>query len=65
MKTTVTPLGGLIFLCGQCPVLPDGTVIDGSVAEKTKLVCENAKNALEAAGSSLDKVVKVQVCHQA
>ncbi|KAJ3545209.1 hypothetical protein NM208_g2620 [Fusarium decemcellulare] len=61
MVTTAKPLNGLIFLCGQCPVLPDGTVIEGSVAQKTKLVCENAKNALEAAGSSLDKVVKVQM----
>ncbi|CAH0003692.1 unnamed protein product [Clonostachys byssicola] len=59
MVTTVRPLSGLVFLCGQCPVFPDGTVLEGTVEEKTRLVCENAKNALEAAGTSLDKVVKV------
>lgn len=61
MVTTVQPLSGLVFLCGQCPVFPDGTVLEGTVEEKTRLVCENAKNALEAAGTSLDKVVKVTV----
>lgn len=61
MVTIVKPIAGLIFLCGQCPVLPDSTVLEGTVAEKTHLMCQNTKAALEAAGSSLDRVVKVQV----
>ncbi|KAJ2993720.1 hypothetical protein NUW58_g73 [Xylaria curta] len=59
--TVVEPVQGLVFLCGQCPVLPDGTVIDGTPAEKTRQMCENAKHALEEAGTSLDKVIKVQM----
>lgn len=58
---TIKPITGLIFLCGQCPVLPDNTPLIGSVTEKTHLMCQNTQAALEAAGSSLDKVIKVQV----
>jgi len=39
-----------------------GELIVGSVAEKAHQVCKNAKTVLQAAGSSLDKVVKVTVC---
>lgn len=34
----------------------------GTIAEQTHVMCRNAKYVLEAAGSSLDKVVKVTVC---
>ncbi|KAJ3544816.1 hypothetical protein NM208_g2844 [Fusarium decemcellulare] len=59
MVTVEEPIKGFVFLCGQCPVLPDGTVFEGTVAEKTKLMCENTKAALEAAGTSIEKVIKV------
>ena len=36
-------------------------VIEGSVAEKTHLMCRNAATVLEAAGSSLEKAVKATV----
>ncbi|KAI8685230.1 hypothetical protein NCS55_00193400 [Fusarium keratoplasticum] len=59
MVTIDEPVKGFVFLCGQCPVLPDGTVFQGTVAEKTRLMCENTKNALEAAGTCIEKVIKV------
>lgn len=61
MVTIDEPVKGFVFLCGQCPVLPDGTVFQGTVAEKTRLMCENTKNALEAAGTCIEKVIKVIV----
>ncbi len=38
------------------------TLTEGSVADKTHQLCRNAATILEAAGSSLEKVVKVTVC---
>ncbi|KAI9044942.1 RidA family protein [Aspergillus affinis] len=38
--------------------LPNNTPLVDTVTEKTHLMCPNAKAALEAAGSSLDRVVK-------
>lgn len=51
-------LGNLVFLSGQTPLLPDGTLVEGDIAAQTRQVFANLKNVLEAAGSSLDHVVK-------
>ena len=51
-----------IFLAGQGPTNPEtGKVEYGDVASETKRTFENMKAILEAAGSSLDKVVKCNV----
>jgi 2-iminobutanoate/2-iminopropanoate deaminase len=54
--------GGLVFASGQIPLDPaTGQVIEGSIAEQTERVLNNLKAVLEAAGSSLDSVVKTTV----
>lgn len=53
-------LGELIFTSGQIPIGPDG-LISEDTAEQTRQCLENLKAVLEAAGSSLDKVVKTTV----
>ena len=54
--------GGFIFLAGQGPTNPaTGKVEYGDVTSETKRTFENMKAILEAAGSSLDKVVKCNV----
>lgn len=54
--------GDFIFLAGQGPTNPaTGKVEMGDVASETKRTFENMKAVLEAAGSSLDKVVKCNV----
>ena len=53
-------LGELVFTSGQIPVAPDGTVSD-DVAEQARQCMENLKAVLEAAGSSMDKVIKTTV----
>jgi len=54
-------VGNLVFLSGQIPLDPKtGTLVKGIAAE-TRQVFENIKAVLEAAGSGLDKVVKVNV----
>lgn len=51
----------LVFLCGQVPVLPNGTRDDRSVMEKAELVMKNIGENLNEAGSCFDKVLKVNV----
>lgn len=51
-----------IFASGQIHLDPKtGEMISGSIKEQTKQVLENIKAVLEAAGSSLDEVVKTTV----
>lgn len=53
---------GWAFLSGQIPVDPaTGQLIDGDIAAQTARVLENLKAVLEAAGSSLDRVIKTTV----
>jgi 2-iminobutanoate/2-iminopropanoate deaminase len=54
--------GDFIFLAGQGPGNPQtGQLEFGDVASETRRTFENIKAVLEAAGSSLDKVVKCNV----
>ncbi len=53
---------GFAFLSGQIPLDPaTNQLIDGGIAAQTERVLENLKRVLEAAGSSLDRVVKTTV----
>lgn len=53
---------GYVFTSGQIPCYPqDGELLEGSVADQTRLVLDNLRAVLEAAGSGLDKVVKTTV----
>jgi 2-iminobutanoate/2-iminopropanoate deaminase len=53
---------GFIFVSGQIPIDPaTGELLAGDIAQQTARVLENLKAILEAAGSSLDRVVKVSV----
>ena len=50
---------GFVFTSGQIALDPaTGAVAESGIAGQTKRICENLKAVLEAAGSSLDKVVK-------
>lgn len=53
---------GFVFVSGQIPVLAEtGELLKGSISEQTKLVLANVEQILEAAGSSLNNVVKATV----
>jgi 2-iminobutanoate/2-iminopropanoate deaminase len=54
-------VGDLLFTSGQIPLRADGTLNDGDITVQTTQVLVNLKAVIEAAGSSLDKVVKTTV----
>ena len=54
--------GGFVFASGQIPIDPQtGQFVPGGIAEQTEQVLKNLSAVLEAAGSSLDLVVKTTV----
>jgi len=54
--------GNLLFCSGQIPFNPEtGELITGSITEQTAQCLSNLKAVIEAAGSSMSKVVKVTV----
>lgn len=54
--------GNLLFLSGQIALDPaTGQLVAGDVREHTKRIMENLKAVLEAAGASLDNVVKTTI----
>ena len=51
--------GGFVFTSGQIAINPvTGNVEAKTIAEQTEQVCKNLTAVLEAAGTSIDKVVK-------
>jgi 2-iminobutanoate/2-iminopropanoate deaminase len=54
--------GGLVFVSGQTPEDPrTGRPVRGDIAMQTESVLNNLKAILEAAGSGLDRVLKVNI----
>ena len=55
-------VGEFVYTSGQVAIDPaTGEFIDGGIAEQTERVLKNVAAVLEAAGSSLDQVVKTLV----
>jgi 2-iminobutanoate/2-iminopropanoate deaminase len=53
---------GLVFVAGQLGLDPDtGEIVEGGIGPQTERVFANLQAILEAAGSSLDSVVKTTV----
>lgn len=55
-------LGNTVYCSGQLGLDPaTGKLVPGGIGPETRQVCENLKSVLEAAGSSLDKALKVTI----
>ena len=53
---------GLVFTAGQIPINPDTGKVDAeTIEEQTRQVLKNIRAVLHAAGSGLDRVVKMTV----
>lgn len=54
--------GDFVFTAGQIALVPEtGKLVGESVEEQTRQAMENLTGVLEAAGSSLDKIVKTTI----
>lgn len=53
---------GFVFCSGQIPADPKtGELVGGSITEQTRQALSNVKGVIEAAGSTMNKVLKVTV----
>jgi 2-iminobutanoate/2-iminopropanoate deaminase len=57
----VVQYGEFLFLAGQVPLTPDGKLNDGDIVAQTRQVLNNIKAVLEAAGSSMNRVLKTTI----
>jgi len=54
--------GNLLFLSGQLPIVPEtGHLSTEGIHKETRLIFENMEAVLKAAGSSINKLVKVNI----
>ncbi|WP_114238929.1 RidA family protein [Dyella sp. C9] len=54
--------GNTVYFSGQIPLNPaTGMMIEGDIATQTRRVFDNLKAVAEAAGGSLDKIVRVGI----
>jgi 2-iminobutanoate/2-iminopropanoate deaminase len=53
--------GGLVFVSGQLGIDAEGNMVEGGISEQTEQVMQNLSAILEAAGSSLQNVVKAAI----
>ncbi len=53
--------GDFVFISGQVPVKPDGTMVSAGIAEQTAQVLDNVKTTLALAGCDLTDVVKTTI----
>ena len=58
-----TVVNGMVYTSGQIALLPNGSdeLLSADVATQAKQVLTNLREVLEAAGSSMDKVIKTTI----
>ncbi|AGT30502.1 endoribonuclease L-PSP [Geobacillus genomosp. 3] len=54
-------VNNMFYSSGQIPLTPEGEMVKGDIQAQTHQVFQNLKAVLEAAGASLDTVVKTTV----
>jgi 2-iminobutanoate/2-iminopropanoate deaminase len=54
-------VNNMFYSSGQIPLTPEGEMVQGDIKTQTHQVFQNLKAVLEAAGASLDTVVKTTV----
>jgi 2-iminobutanoate/2-iminopropanoate deaminase len=59
--TQVIVASGLLWIAGQTPRAPDGTLITGSFAEQARQTLDNVQAVAQAAGTTLSAALKVNV----
>ena len=57
----ISAQGTLLFMSGQIPLRPDGTLVEGDIRAQTEQVCMNMRAVLAAAGLSPAHLVKTTI----
>ena len=57
----VVEANGFVFVSGQMPLDSSGKLVEGDIAVQTEQVMKNLSAIVKAAGSSMERVVKVNV----
>lgn len=52
---------GLVYVSGQLPITLKGELIQGTIQEKTKAILTYIEAILKASGSSIEKVLRVEI----
>ncbi|RMJ22262.1 hypothetical protein PHISP_06863 [Aspergillus sp. HF37] len=52
---------GQVYVSGQIPADTSANLVQGSIGDKTQACCDNIRAILAAAGSGVEKIVKVNV----
>jgi len=52
---------GILYSSGQIALTPEGKLVEGGIEEQTRQVLRNLSAVLEAAGSSLQRVIKTTI----
>jgi 2-iminobutanoate/2-iminopropanoate deaminase len=53
--------GNTLYVSGQIPLKPDGSLVEGAVEDQTRQVMENLKAILNTAGLEFDAVLKCSI----
>ena len=53
--------GNVVYIAGQVPIDPSGRLVQGDAAAQARQVLTNLKGVVEAAGATMDDVVKTSV----
>lgn len=59
--SAVVKVGDVLYLSGQLGTVPGKGLVEGGIGPETKQTLENIKGTLEAAGSSMERVIKCTV----
>ncbi len=54
-------VGNIVYTSGQIPMTPDGELVTGDIHEQVRQILNNLQKVLEAAGSSLEQIVKTTI----
>ncbi len=54
-------VGNMIYTSGQIPMTADGELVSGDIHDQVRQILNNLEKVLEAAGSSLQQIIKTTI----
>ena len=54
-------VGNMVYTSGQIPMTPEGELVTGDIHDQIRQILNNLEQVLEAAGSSLQQIIKTTI----